>query len=60
MSVDLKTAFELPDGAAQRYALQSPWKQPGQSPKLTLQAGVPQTFKLAPFETVVLEALPVE
>ncbi len=60
ITVELKTGFELPDGASQRYTLQSPWRQSGQHPKLTLQAGTPHRFKLSPFEALVLEALPVE
>jgi hypothetical protein len=59
IKVDLTTAFELPDGAAIRYTLVSPWKENRQTPKLTLDAGSPHTFELAPFETMVLEALPV-
>jgi len=59
MTVELKDAFELPDGAPRRYALQSPWKENGQTPKVTLQAGTPHTFKLAPFEALVFEAMPV-
>ncbi len=60
MVVDLKTAFELPDGAPRRYTLVSPWKQSGPRPKLTLRAGTPHTFKLAAFEARVLEMMPVE
>ncbi len=65
MVVDVKTAFELPDGAPQRYTLSSPWREPARPeavppPLPTLRAGVPHKFKLAPFETRVLEAMPVE
>jgi hypothetical protein len=56
MTVDLKAAFELPDGAPRRYALASPWKDNGQAAKLTLDAGSAHTFKLAPFDALVLEA----
>lgn len=60
MKVDLKAAFGVPDGAARRYTLVSPWKDNGQTEKLTLEAGKPHTFKLAPFEARVLEAVPVK
>ncbi len=58
IAVDLQTAFELPDGAPRRYALQSPWKDSQDRTKLTLQAGQPYRFELAPFEVLVLDALP--
>ena len=59
LEVDLQKAFELPKDACRRYVLKSPWKQ-GREPKITLEAGKPHIFKLAPFESLILEALPVE
>ncbi|MBN2475569.1 MAG: hypothetical protein JXB62_13235 [Pirellulales bacterium] len=59
MVVDLREAFELPDGAPRRYALSSPWKQPPPPAPLAVEAGQPHTFSLAPFEALVLEASPL-
>ncbi len=57
--VDVQEAFELPSGAAQSYRLASPWKAKGQGTDITLRAGEPHEFDLAPFEALVLEALPI-
>ncbi|MFH1920309.1 MAG: enterotoxin [Planctomycetota bacterium] len=59
--IDLKTAFELPDGASGRYRLESPWKPPAPARvPITLQAAEPHAFTLAPFEVLVLDAVPAE
>lgn len=57
--VDLESAFELPEGACRSFRLASPWKGEGGS-AVTVNAGEPHTFELAPFEVVVLEAEPAE
>ncbi len=50
--------FELPAAAPERYVLQARWGQaPGPSKRVT-ETGRPQTLRLAPFEVLVLEALP--
>ncbi len=58
ITLDAATAFELPAGAAQRYALTSPYRdQRVQS--VALEAGKPQTINLEPFEVLVFDAAPV-
>ncbi len=60
-SVDVQQVFELPPSAPQRYELKNPLKQDNaQSLTLMLQAGQPHNFDLAPFEALILEALPIE
>lgn len=59
--LDVQTAFELPPGAPQRYLLEkNSWTQSEALPTLTLQAGQPHTFDLAPFEVVLFQATPTE
>lgn len=59
IAVDLQTAFELPDESPRRYSLRSPWKAEKPKASLTLRAGQPYSFDLAPFEVLVFDALPV-
>ena len=59
LTLDLAVALELPEGAPRKYVLASPWKKETQRPKLTLEAGRAHALELAPFETRVLEAVPV-
>jgi hypothetical protein len=58
LSVDAEKAFELPAGAARRYRLQSPWKDSAGQPAATLIAGQVHEFRLAPYEVLVVEAIP--
>jgi hypothetical protein len=59
IKIDPAKVFELPEGAPQNYTVVSPFKD--QHVTVTgLQAGVETTFKLQPFEVLVIEALPVE
>jgi hypothetical protein len=58
--LDATTTFELPHGAPQRYTLHSPWKQSNADTPSMLQAGRACGFNLAPFELLVLEAIPAE
>jgi hypothetical protein len=53
--IDVGQAFELPAGAAQEYAGTSPWKDDTGKAAMTVRAGVPVEFKLAPFEVRVVE-----
>jgi len=46
---------ELPAGAAQEYTGTSPWKDDTGKAAMTVRAGVPVEFKLAPFEVRVVE-----
>jgi len=57
-SLDVEQAFELPDGAAQRYTAHSPWAADAAQKPLLLEAGKPQTIHLAPFQVITLEANP--
>jgi hypothetical protein len=57
-SVDLGEAFELPENAATRYVLSEPWSKPTKNSPVTVEAGTPYTFRLAPFEVLVLDAYP--
>ena len=59
-ALDLGTAFELPPGAPQDYSLLSPWPDAGARPDLFAQAGRPLSLTLAPFEILILEALPMQ
>jgi hypothetical protein len=56
--VDIGSAFELPVGAARRYSAHSPWQQDASQPDISLEAGHPHTFRLAPFQVLTLEAIP--
>ncbi len=53
---DPASAFELPLGAPVRYKLTSP--KGDKLPTETIEAGKPVTIHLAPFEVLVLEAIP--
>jgi hypothetical protein len=52
--VDVASAFELPQGAVVRYRAASPWKSDAGKDTVTLEAGKPHEFTLAPFEVVNL------
>ncbi len=58
ITIDIGKAFELPQGAAQRYSLKSPWKDDASTPALTLSAGDEHTFGLKPFDVLVFDAMP--
>jgi hypothetical protein len=53
--IDVGQAFELPQGAAREYVGTSPWKDDTGKAAMTVRAGVPVEFKLAPFEVRTLE-----
>ena len=57
ITLDAQTVFELPAGAATKYALSSPYADQ-RVKKLTLKAGQPATVELAPFEVLVFDAKP--
>ena len=58
LTLDVGQAFELPEGGPPVYGAQSPWASDrGQTP-LRLEAGVPHTFELRPFQVLTLEAEP--
>ncbi len=57
IAIDPAVAFELPAKAASRYVLRSPWKKES-GPEQVLEAGTAASIRLAPLETLVLEAAP--
>jgi hypothetical protein len=56
--IKLQDAFELPTGAAQVYAAQSPWKDDAGRPAIELDAKEAHEFHLAPFQVLTLDILP--
>lgn len=57
IKIDPAKAFELPEGAPQKYSVANPFKD--QTVDVTaLAAGKETAFKLQPFEVLVIEALP--
>jgi len=60
VSIKLQDAFELPAGAAQVYAAQSPWKDDAGRPAIELDAKEAHEFHLAPFQVLTLDILPKE
>jgi len=59
ITIDIGKTFELPNGATQKYSLQSPWRQDADKPAITLTAGKEHTFELKPFEVLVFDAMPL-
>jgi hypothetical protein len=59
IKIDPAKAFELPDDAAKSYTLVSPFKDQELDVE-KLVAGEDTTFKLKPFEVLVVEALPAK
>jgi len=59
ITIDIGKAFELPNGAAEKYSLKSPWKQDADSEAIVLSAGKKYTFELEPFEVLVFDAVPL-
>ncbi len=58
-SVDVASAFELPDGASRRYSARSPWARDRGRAPIQLVAGTEHEFELQPFEVLTLEATAV-
>jgi len=56
--IDPQTAFELPAGAGKIFTAHSPWKDDTAQSSITLRAGTPHEFHLAPFEVLTLDATP--
>lgn len=56
LALNLQSAFELPDGSANRYQLKSPWKSAENLPSFDLSARQNHRFVLLPFEVLTLEA----
>ncbi|MEW6743859.1 MAG: enterotoxin [Planctomycetota bacterium] len=60
LDLRLAEAFELPEGAPLRYRLSEPWEARLDLSGKVLGAREKWSLKLAPFEVLVLEALPVQ
>jgi hypothetical protein len=60
ITIELRTAFELPPGAPERYRLASPWTEDAARPAEIIAATTPWRVALAPFEVRVLEATPAK
>lgn len=60
IGIDPAAAFELPDGAPQRYTARSPWAADRGERAVTLAAGEEHGFRLAPFQVVNLDVVPVD
>ena len=56
ITLDIAQALELPPFANTKYTFRSPWQKDKKKQSLTLKAGAPHTFELAPFEVLVLES----
>jgi hypothetical protein len=59
LSLKLADAFELPSSTPRRYTLKSPWKADAGLPAQAVAAEAEYRAALEPFETRVLEAMPV-
>jgi len=59
ITIDIGEAFELPAGAARKYSLKSPWKQDADSETILMSAGKEHTFKIAPFDVLVFDVMPL-
>ena len=57
IAIDAAEVFELPEGAARRYSLKSPYSDQRKTVE-SLTAGEPAKFTLNPYEVLVLEAVP--
>lgn len=58
IAIDIGNAFELPEGAARKYSLRSPWKSDASVEEIQLSAGTEHSFELKPFEVLVFDATP--
>jgi hypothetical protein len=70
IAIDISKTFELPKGAAEKYALRSacsaiaaakarPWKKDVDKGEIVLSVGLVHTFELKPYEVIVLDATPL-
>ena len=57
-ALDVGAIFELPAGAAAKYALKSPWAEDAQKPVLAVEVGKPVQLTLKPFEILEFDAVP--
>jgi hypothetical protein len=59
ITIDIGKAFELPQDAARKYSLKSPWKEDASTEAIVLIAGKERTFRVKPFEVLVFDAKPL-
>ena len=57
ISLDIEQAFELPSGAPRKFRAASPWNDGRAGANISLSAGQPHEFRLAPFEVMTLETI---
>ncbi|MGH9615649.1 MAG: enterotoxin [Acidobacteriaceae bacterium] len=57
-SLDIRSALQLPAGAAQTYLARDPWRTGGNRAELTLHAGHKVKIHLQPWEVRTMEAVP--
>lgn len=55
----LADVLELPEGASEVYEAKSPWKEDAGKAAVRMDAREAQVFKLAPFEVMTLDLMPV-
>jgi hypothetical protein len=58
ITIDIGETFELPEDAAQKYSMKSPWKEDVGSESIVLTAGREHTFRIEPFDVLVFDATP--
>jgi hypothetical protein len=58
IALNIGEVFELPASAARTYSLNSPWQKDAAATPIRLVAGQRHTFKLRPFEVLILDATP--
>jgi hypothetical protein len=59
ITIDVGKAFQLPDGAARKYSLKSPWKEDAGTEAIVLTAGREHRFRVEPFDVLVFDATPL-
>lgn len=59
-SVDIGQAFEIPAGSPTQFEARSPWAKDRSGKPISLKAGMPTVFSLAPFEVRTLETVPAK
>ena len=59
LALDPQQAFELPAGAATRFVARSPWQADAGQPPIDLAAGREHAFRLAPYQVLNLDVVPV-
>lgn len=59
IAMDIGKVFELPEGAAQKYSLKSPWKKDAGKTTIVLTADEAHMFELEAFEVLVFDAQPL-